>query len=50
VRCIVTEAHRKTSDLLRELDDALDWGAESDPLLADHLPSTVFPADETNGA
>jgi hypothetical protein len=28
-------------DLLTEFDAALDWDAEADPVLADHLPSPV---------
>jgi hypothetical protein len=28
-------------DLLTEFDAALDWDAEADPVLADHLPSAV---------
>jgi hypothetical protein len=34
-------------DLFIDVDEALDWGAEEDPLLADHLPSTeALHADE----
>jgi hypothetical protein len=34
--------------LPNELDEALDWGAEREPLLADHLPSSVLLEDEAS--